>query len=32
MIIETERLTIAPAREADIPILHRLFNLSAYSS
>ena len=27
MIIETERLTIAPAREADIPTLHRLFNL-----
>lgn len=27
MTIETERLTIAPAKEADIPTLHRLFNL-----
>ncbi len=27
MTIETERLTIAPATEADIPTLHRLFNL-----
>ena len=27
MTIETERLTISPAKESDIPTLHRLFNL-----
>ncbi len=31
MTIETERPTIAPAKEADIPTFHRLFNLPAYS-
>lgn len=31
MTIETERLTIASAKETDIPTIHHRFNLPAYS-